>query len=65
MIGEGAIKAMSAEPTSGAASGMVRFQGDIDFKPAEPGSFGRVVFLRGFREEGEPGAMKIEWWVAF
>ncbi len=64
MIAEGEIAAMPEEPVSGAASGMVRFSGEIAFDAQPPETYGEVRFIRGSGEYESP-PNKITWWITY
>lgn len=63
-IAETKIEAMPDATTSGTASGMVRFFGDISFENPEPDSYGELRFIRG---EGfsTSGVSRISHWIDF
>ncbi len=64
VIAEGEIMAMPEEPVSGAASGMVRFRGEVLFDAQPPDTYGEIRFLRGSGDYESP-PNKIAWWVTF
>ena len=63
-IGEARIEALPEATLSGAASGMVRFIGEITFETQPPDSYGELRFLRGSGEHNSP-PNKITWWFTF
>ncbi len=65
LIGEGKLTALPKAGLSGAASGMIRFSGELVFKTSKEESFGKLIFLRGDGTGGEAGGGRVELWVSF
>ncbi len=64
LIGKGEVKSLPEAMPSGAASGMVRFLGEVAFENQPPGTDGEIWFLRGAWEiSGAPE--KIIWRFSF